>query len=150
MERSNILDYPRRMRTIADIVESARQSMGSALRSLRESRRLTQAGLAERLGVNHTTVSHRERASSAATLTLDALVAHADALGAHLRVELVDGAGDTEVQIGAAVPPELAELCAAWGQLDDGARSLILASAHMALRTVREPSSNDQKLVNIR
>ena len=123
-----------------------RRVVGAALRDLREQRGVTQTEVARRLGVSPSTVSVREAGNENGSLTVESLQAHLGALDAHLRLTVIDGVGDLEVvQATPALPPPLEQLAASWLQLDDGARSLVLAAADMALRTVRSGTGDTKK-----
>lgn len=65
---------------------------------------MSQSAVADRLGVNRSTVSVRESGSENIGFSLDALQPHLDALGAHLRLEFVDGPGDVEVSAAGRCP----------------------------------------------
>lgn len=110
-------------------VSTSRVRLGGELRRLRLRRGLSVRALGGLLLISPSSVSRRE--TGADGLTVDGLLAHMGALGARVRLSVLDGVGPIEIVSETPRDEALAEIIAAWPRLSPKARQAVLNVAAM-------------------
>ena len=86
-------------------LEVANEEVGAAVRSVRETRGLSQRKVADLMGVTRSRISQIESVEGTA-LALGVLSRYAQAVGCHLNISLRDPAADSDVQVFVPAVPE--------------------------------------------
>jgi transcriptional regulator with XRE-family HTH domain len=90
--------------------EVAREEIGAALRAVRESRRLSQSEVAQRMGVNRSRISQIE-GTEGTSLSLDVLQRYSQALGCYIDIVLKDLGTNEEVgEVFVSFNPQASEM----------------------------------------